>query len=381
MNLLRQKNRKENERKVEGEKLFVASQWQLIRWKFFRHRLAMGALAVLIVLYLLALFAEFTSPHDARHRDVRYMYCPPQRIHFFDEEGNLHLRPFVYEIKIESEIVNFLRSTTYSEDRTKKYPLYFFARGDSYELWGLFKSNIHLFGTREGKLFLFGADKMGRDMLSRIIYGGRLSLSVGLLGIAISFVFGISIGGISGYYGGNTDVIIQRIIEFIRSIPTLPLWMGLSAALPPQWSIIQVYFGIVIILSLVGWTGLARVVRGKFMSVREEDFVMAAKLHGASEARIIFRHLLPSFYSYIIASLTLSVPGMILGETTLSFIGLGLQTPAISWGVLLKDSQSIRVMATSPWLLIPGVFVVITILAFNFLGDGLRDAADPYTNI
>ncbi len=381
MNLLRQKNRKENERKVEGEKLFVASQWQLIRWKFFRHRLAMGALAVLIVLYLLALFAEFTSPHDARHRDVRYMYCPPQRIHFFDEEGNLHLRPFVYEIKIESEIVNFLRSTTYSEDRTKKYPLYFFARGDSYELWGLFKSNIHLFGTREGKLFLFGTDKMGRDMLSRIIYGARLSLSVGLLGIAISFVFGISIGGISGYYGGNTDVIIQRIIEFIRSIPTLPLWMGLSAALPPQWSIIQVYFAIVLILSLVGWTGLARVVRGKFMSVREEDFVMAAKLHGASEARIIFRHLLPSFYSYIIASLTLSVPGMILGETTLSFIGLGLQTPAISWGVLLKDSQSIRVMATSPWLLIPGVFVVITILAFNFLGDGLRDAADPYTNI
>ncbi len=381
MNLLRQKNRKENERKVEGEKLFVASQWQLIRWKFFRHRLAMGALAVLIVLYLLALFAEFTSPHDARHRDVRYMYCPPQRIHFFDEEGKFHLRPFVYEIKIESEIVNFLRSTTYSEDRTKKYPLYFFARGDSYELWGLFKSNIHLFGTGEGKLFLFGTDKMGRDMLSRIIYGARLSLSVGLLGIAISFVFGISIGGISGYYGGNTDVIIQRIIEFIRSIPTLPLWMGLSAALPPQWSIIQVYFAIVLILSLVGWTGLARVVRGKFMSVREEDFVMAAKLHGASESRIIFRHLLPSFYSYIIASLTLSVPGMILGETTLSFIGLGLQTPAISWGVLLKDSQSIRVMATSPWLLIPGVFVVITILAFNFLGDGLRDAADPYTNI
>jgi len=222
---------------------------------------------------------------------------------------------------------------------------------------------------------------MGRDMLSRVINGGRLSLSVGLLGIAISFIFGITIGGVSGYYGGKADVIIQRIIEFIRSIPTLPLWMGLSAALPPYWSIVKVYFGIVIILSLVGWTGLARVVRGKFMSVREEDFVMAARLHGASEARIIFKHLLPSFYSYIIASLTLSIPGMILGETSLSFIGLGLQPPAISWGVLLKESQAIRVLANSPWLLIPGIFVIITILAFNFVGDGLRDAADPYATI
>ena len=381
MNFLKQKNKKENKEKVKEEKLFVASQWQLIRWKFLRHRLAMGALAVLIVFYFFGIFAEFTAPYDAHRRDIGYMYCPPQRIHFFDEEGNLHLRPFVYKVKVESEVINFLRTTTYSEDKTEKYPLYFFTRGDSYELWGLFKSNIHLFGTREGRAFILGADKMGRDMLSRIIYGGRLSLSVGLLGIAISFIFGISIGGISGYYGGNADLIIQRIIEFIRSIPTLPLWMALSMALPPYWSIIQVYFGIVIILSLVGWTGLARVVRGKFMSVREEDFVMAAKLHGASEARLIFKHLLPSFYSYIIASLTLSVPGMILGETALSFLGLGLQAPAISWGVLLKDSQSIRVMATAPWLLIPGVFVIIAILAFNFMGDGLRDAADPYVNI
>ncbi len=381
MKFLKQKNKKENEEKVKEEKLFVASQWQLIRWKFLRHRLAMGALAVLIVLYSFAFLAEFVSPYDAQSRDIGYMYCPPQRIHFFDEEGNFHLRPFVYKVKVETETIRFLRTTTYSVDKTKKYPLYFFTRGDPYKLWGLFKSNIHLFGTREGRAFILGADKMGRDMLSRIIYGGRLSLSVGLLGIAISFIFGITIGGISGYYGGTADVIIQRIIEFIRSIPTLPLWMGLSAALPPQWSIIQVYFAIVLILSLVGWTGLARVVRGKFMSVREEDFVMMAKLHGASEARIIFKHLLPSFYSYIIASLTLSVPGMILGETSLSFIGLGLQTPAISWGVLLKESQSIRVLADFPWLLIPGIFVIITILAFNFLGDGLRDAADPYTSI
>ncbi len=364
---------------MKEEKVLVASQWQLIRWKFFRHKLAMGALAVLVVLYSVAFLAEFTSPHDATAYDVNYVNCPPQRMHFFDEEGKFHLRPFVYKFEAEMDMITYF--TSYSQDKTEKYPLYFFARGDSYELWGLFKSNIHLFGTREGKLFLFGADKMGRDMLSRIIYGGRLSLSVGLLGIAISFVFGISIGGISGYYGGNTDVIIQRIIEFIRSIPTLPLWMALSMALPPYWSVVQVYFGIVLILSLVGWTGLARVVRGKFMSVREEDFVMAAKLHGASESRIIFRHLLPSFYSYIIASLTLSVPGMILGETALSFLGLGLQAPAISWGVLLKDSQSIRALANTPWIFIPGIFVVITILAFNFMGDGLRDAADPYTNI
>jgi peptide/nickel transport system permease protein len=230
-------------------------------------------------------------------------------------------------------------------------------------------------------MFLLGTDKMGRDLLSRIIYGGRISLSVGLLGIAISFIIGIIIGGVSGYFGGVVDLIIQRIIEFLRSIPTLPLWMALSVALPPTWSVVQVYFGIVIILSLVGWTGLARVVRGKFMSLREEEYIMAAQLNGANEARVIFKHMLPSFTSHIIASLTLSVPGMILGETALSFIGLGLQAPAISWGVLLKDAQRIIVLANSPWLLTPGLFVIVAILCFNFVGDGLRDAADPYANI
>ena len=378
MNFLKQK-RKKSEEKIRGEKLFVASQWQLIRWKFFRHRLAMGALAVLIVLYFFAIFAEFTSPYDPRGHDIRYMYCPPMRIHFFDETGAFHLRPFVYKVKTKLNMITLRK--TYTEDKKEKYPLYFFVRGDPYRFWGLFEGNIHLFGTRKGKAFLLGTDKMGRDMLSRTITGGRISLSIGLVGIAFSFALGIIIGGISGYYGGKTDIIIQRVIESIRSIPTLPLWMGLSAALPPYWSVVKVYFGIVIILSLVGWTGLARVVRGKFMSVREEDFVMAARLHGASEARIIFKHLLPSFYSYIIASLTLSVPGMILGETSLSFIGLGLQPPAISWGVLLKESQAIRVLANSPWLLIPGIFVIIAILAFNFVGDGLRDAADPYATI
>ena len=374
MHLLKKKNEDETKKR-----LFVASQWQLIRWKFFRHRLAIGGGAVLLILYFFAILCEFTSPYDPYAYDVRYLYSPPQRVHFFDEKGNFHLRPFVYGSKQELDTITFQR--TYVVDKAKKYPLYFFVRGDTYKLWGLFESNIHLFGTKEEKVFLLGTDRMGRDMFSRVIYGGRISLSIGLVGVAISFIFGIVIGGVSGYYGGNADVIIQRIIEFVISIPSLPLWMGLSAALPPHWSIIKVYFGIVIILSLMSWCGLARVVRGKFMSVREEDFVMMAKLHGASEARIIFKHLLPSFYSYIIASLTLSVPGMILGETALSFIGLGLQPPAISWGVLLKESQAIRVLASSPWLLIPGIFVVITILAFNFVGDVLRDAADPYANL
>ncbi len=374
--MVKQKDKRD---RIEEEKIFVASQWQLIRWKFFRHKLAIGALVVLGIFYLCAIFAEFVSPYDATSHDVRYMYAPPQRLRFFDEKGYFHLRPFVYGLKSEFDRVTL--STNYEEDKNYVYPLYFLVKADPYKLWGLFPSSIHLFGVREGKMLLFGTDKMGRDMLSRIIYGGRISLSIGLVGIAMTFILGITIGGISGYWGGNTDTIIQRIIETIRSIPTLPLWMALSIALPPYWTVIQVYFGIVIILSMIGWTGLARVVRGKFMSVREEDFVMAASLHGASEARIIFKHLLPSFYSYIIASLTLSVPGMILGETALSFIGLGLQPPAISWGVLLVESQHIRVLANAPWILIPGIFVIVTILAFNFLGDGLRDAADPYTTI
>ena len=371
--------RKDKRDKIEEKKVFVASQWQLIRWKFFRHKLAVGSLIVLAIFYFFAIFAEFVSPYDATHYDARYLGAPPQRIHFFDERGHFHLRPFVYGLKSELDMVTF--HTSYEEDRGSVYSLYLLTQGDPYELWGLFPSSLHLFSTKEGVMFLFGADKMGRDMFSRVIYGGRLSLSIGLVGVALSFVIGIIIGGISGYYGGRTDTVIQRVIETIRSIPTLPLWMALSIALPPYWSVIQVYFGIVVILSLVGWTGLARVVRGKFMAVREEDFVMMAKLHGASEARIIFKHLLPSFYSYIIASLTLSVPGMILGETALSFLGLGLQPPAISWGVLLKDSQQIRVLANALWILIPGIFVIITVLAFNFVGDGLRDAADPYSTI
>ena len=266
----------------------------------------------------------------------------------------------------------------YTEDKTVTYPIHFFVEGDPYKLWGLIPTNIHLFGVKDDVIFVLGADKLGRDMFSQILYGARISLSIGLVGVVISFVLGILIGGISGYYGGRIDVIVQRIVETIRSIPTIPLWMALSVALPPYWSIVKVYFGIVIILSLVGWTGLARVIRGKFMSVKEEDFVMAARLTGAKEGRIIIRHLLPSFYSYIIAALTLSIPEMIIAETALSFLGLGLRSPAISWGVLLKEAQQIRVLAYTPWLLIPAIFVVVTVLSFNFVGDALRDAADPY---
>ena len=289
------------------------------------------------------------------------------------------MRPFVYEFRQELNEETF--RWEYIADTTTRYPVRLFHRGDEYRFWRLFRTDLHFFGVdTPATIHLLGTDELGRDMLTRVLYASRISLSVGLGGVLISFLLGCLLGGVSGFYSGKVDTIIQRVIEFLRSIPTIPLWMGLAAALPAHWSAIKVYFGITLVLSIVGWTGLARVVRGKLLELREEDFVMAARIAGQGAGDIIRRHLLPSFMSYLIVNITLAIPGMILGETALSFLGLGLRPPVVSWGVLLKDAQNFRTVAIHPWLLIPGIFVIVTVLMFNFLGDGLRDAADPYTS-
>ena len=360
---------------AEQEDFYRASQWRIMWWKFRRHKIAVLAMVVLGLMYGSALLTEFLAPYEVSSRDSGFIYAPPQSVHLF-HEGRF-VGPFVYGFGMKLNMEKMKREFT--ADMDKVQPLRFFCRGDDYRFWGMVDANLHLVCPAEdGTFFLMGTDRLGRDMFSRIIYGTRISLTVGLLGIAVSFLIGIVLGGISGYYGGWVDNVIQRMIEIVRSFPELPLWMALSAALPVTWSPILIYFGITIILGMLDWPGLARAVRSKFLALREEDFATAAVLMGAKPSRVIARHLLPSFTSHLIASVTLSVPSMILGETALSFLGLGLRPPITSWGVLLNEAQNINVVALYPWLMLPVLPVLVVVLAFNFLGDGLRDAADPY---
>ncbi|MGD0092021.1 MAG: ABC transporter permease [Planctomycetota bacterium] len=371
------------ERSVE-----TMSQAQLTWLRFNKHKLAVAALFLLAVLYVIAIFAEFFAPCTREWRDLNHAYAPPQVVRF-DFAHGLH----VQAVRRHIDPITFRK--TYTLDKGRIVPLSFLVRGETYELWGLLPLRRHFLGVDHEKyeqlygdtrglntptFYLLGADKYGRDVLSRMIYGARISLSVGLIGIAFTFLLGVTIGGISGYMGGWADMLIQRLIEIVNSMPQLPLWLALAAVLPGDWSPLRIYFAITILLSLLGWTGLARVVRGKILVLREEDYAMAARLLGASHGRILFRHLLPGFASHIIVTLTLSVPGMILGETSLSFLGLGLRPPIVSWGVMLQDCMDIKVVRYYPWLLLPMVFIVLAVLCFNFLGDGLRDAADPYAS-
>ena len=367
--------RRRRDPEAERERYYMASQWQLMGRKFARHRLAVAALIVLALSYLGAALCEVIAPYTLEQRHVQYIYCPPRRVRLLHE--GRPMKPFVYGVERTID-PNTLRKI-YSEDRSRVYPIRFFTQGPEYRLWNLLPARLHLFGVEdEGVVFLLGTDRMGRDMLSRILYGSRISLTIGLMGVFFTLVIGLTMGGISGYIGGSADMVVRRVIEVIRSFPTIPLWLALSAALPSGWSPLAVYFAITIIVSLIGWTSLGRVVRSSLLSLREQDFVTAAMLAGCRDREIIARHLLPSILSYIIVSLTLAVPEMILAETSLSFLGLGLRAPITSWGVLLKEAQNVQAVGLYPWLILPVFAVIVTVLAYNFLGDGLRDAADPY---
>jgi peptide/nickel transport system permease protein len=359
------------------QRIAVATQWQLMWWRFRKHRLALGGTVVLVLFYLVSLFADFFAYTDPNESDAQRSLIAPQSIHWFDGDS---FRPWVPGLKGTRDPTTFKR--VYVPDPEKKVYLSFFTKGDPYHFLGFIPMERRLVGVQDGRagdsLFLLGTDLQGRDMWSRLMYATQTSMTIGLVSVALSLVLGVILGGVSGYFGGLTDTVIQRIIEILRSIPTIPLWMGLAASLPPEWSVVQVYFAITIIISLIGWTELARVVRGRFISLKEEDFVMAAELVGCSKSRIIFRHMVPSFVSHIIAATTLAIPAIIISETSLSFLGLGLRPPAISWGVLLQDAQNIQALVISPWLLIPTLPVIVAVLAFNFMGDGIRDAADPY---
>lgn len=362
---------------LADDRLGQATQLRLTWWRFRRHRVAVASGIVIILFYLVAAFADFLATSDPHATDARRGFIPPQAIRFFDEG---EFRPHVLGLRGVRDMRTF--RVNYVVDPNRKLPVRMFVRGYEYNFLGLIPTDLHLLGIEGGDaadgIFLLGTDQLGRDLWSRLLVATRISLLVGLAGVAVSLVLGILLGGISGLYGGAVDTVIQRIIEILRSVPTIPLWMGLAAALPSSWSTLQVYFAITLIISLIGWTDLARVVRGRFLALRGEDFVIAAELAGASRGRVIFRHMLPSFASHIIAATSLALPAMIISETSLSFLGLGLRPPAISWGILLQDAQSIQSLALAPWLLMAAVPVIIVILAFNFLGDGLRDAADPY---
>jgi peptide/nickel transport system permease protein len=357
-------------------KYYVATQWQLMWWKFRKGRLALVGLGVLGLMLLIIIGTEFIASTTVNARDIRYVLGPPQVLHWVDSEGNFSLRPFIYKTTTSRNPIT-LRAI-YTVDTSQTLPLLFFVQGEPYRLWGIIPSDVHLFGVEEGEIHLVGTDELGRDIFSRIIYGTRVSLSIGVIGVIISFVVGLLVGGISGYSGGWVDGLSMRFTELIRSIPSLPLWMCLSAVLPRQWSGLQVYFAITMILGFLGWTSLARRVRSKLLSLRQEDFVLAARLSGCSDSRIIGRHMIPAFLSYIVVDLTVAFPNMILAETALSFIGLGLRPPVVSWGVLLQSAQNVQTVAMYPWLLAPVIPVILSVLAFSFVGDGLRDAADPY---
>lgn len=373
------RSRAEPEQKpADGDSLAVTPQWKLVWRKFRKHKLAMASAMIVGVLALIGIFAEVVAPASPYDYSADYTHAPPQRLHVVDTSEGFDPGFYVYDYASTRDEETFAREYTVDEDALVE--IGFFVEGTPYELWGLIPMDRHLLGPKDPdqRMYLLGADRNGRDMLSRIVHGTRVSLSIGLAGVALSFVLGLILGGISGYIGGRTDTFIQRVIEFLMSIPTIPLWMGLSAAVPRDWGPLQTYFAITVILSVLGWTELARVVRGRFLALREEDFVLAARYDGCGSARTIRRHMLPSFTSHIIASATLAIPLMILAETALSFLGIGLQPPVVSWGVLLQEGQNIHSIANSPWVLLPGVAVTIAVLALNFVGDGLRDSADPY---
>jgi len=363
---------------IRPDRAAVASQWQLIWWAFKRHKLAMAALFVTVAMYVVAIVPGFFAINDPVQQNARATFHPPQQVHFFDTTNGFELGLHYYPLRLTRDPDTL--AAIYVEDTSRRIPITFFGRGFTYSALGLFETDIHLIASTDKTrpLFLFGADRLGRDVYSRTVQGAQVSLSIGLVGVFLSLLLGIVLGGISGYYGGRIDFVMQRVIDFVLSLPTIPIWLALAAALPQGWPATLQYMMITIILSFTGWAQLARVVRGRFLSLRTEEFVAAARLDGVSEGRIIFRHMLPSFASHIIASMTLAVPAMILAETSLSFLGLGLQPPTISWGVLLREAQNIRSIATAPWLFMPGVAVVIAVMALNLFGDGLRDAADPY---